>query len=125
MNEAKESSYFLCGVNDLHEGERRKFMVGSSEVLIIKLDGKIFAIEPMCTHDGTDIARGKFDPVPGTLECSKHYAVFDVRSGMPLRGPFGADADTQPPLRLYNISIDSGRIMLSARQEWGIVSEDS
>ncbi len=125
MNEANESSFFLCGVNDLSEGERRKFAVGSSEVLIMKLDGKIFAIEPMCTHDGTDIAQVKIHPVPGTLECSKHYAVFDVRTGTPLRGPFGADGDTQPPLRLYDFKIDTGRIMLSAKQEWGIVSEDS
>ena len=125
MSETKGPSFFLCGVDELNEGERRKFAVGSSEVLLIKLDGKIFAIEPMCTHDGTDIARGKFDPIPGTLECSKHFAVFDVRTGTPLRGPFGADGDTQPPLRLYEFSIDSGRIMLKAKQEWGIVSEDS
>lgn len=121
MNDDKESSFFLCDSNELHEGERRKFVVHGNEVLLVKLDGKIYAIEPMCTHDGTDISRGKFSPVSGTIECSKHFAVFDVRSGTPLRGPFGADGDTQPPLRLYSIKEDDGRVMLRAKQEWGVI----
>ena len=122
MTEGKESSFFLCHASELREGERRKFVVLGNEVLLVKLDGKVYAIEPMCTHDGTDIARGKFSSVSGTIECSKHFAVFDVRTGTPLRGPFGADGDTQPPLRLYTIKEDSGRIMLEAEQEWGAIS---
>ncbi|HEY6283246.1 MAG TPA: Rieske 2Fe-2S domain-containing protein [Nitrososphaerales archaeon] len=118
-----EGRFFLCKVSDLREGEPRKFVVKGSDVLLLKLDGKIHAIEPMCSHDGTDISRGKFAPDSGTLECPKHYAVFDVRSGAPLRGPFGADGDTQPPLRLYRIRIDSDRIMLEANQEWGVIPQ--
>jgi 3-phenylpropionate/trans-cinnamate dioxygenase ferredoxin subunit len=115
--------FFLCNVSDLREGEPRKFVVEGSDVLLLKLDGQIHAFEPMCSHDGTDISRGKFSPQSGTLECPKHYAVFDVRSGTPLRGPFGADGDTQPPLRLYRIKIDSDRIMLEANQEWGVIPQ--
>ena len=111
----------LCGENELKEGELRKFDVRGVDVSLLKLGGKIFAFEPLCTHDGTDISRGKFDRVSGTLECTKHFAVFDVRTGTPLRGPFGADGDTQPPLRLYRIAFDSGKIMLEANQEWGTI----
>ncbi|MDA4126452.1 MAG: Rieske (2Fe-2S) protein [Thaumarchaeota archaeon] len=118
-----EGRFFLCKVSDLVEGEPRKFVVHGSDVLLLKLDGKIHAVEPMCSHDGTDISRGKFSQHSGTLECPKHYAVFDVRSGTPLRGPFGADGDTQPPLRVYRFKIDSGRIMLEANQEWGVIPQ--
>ncbi len=110
---------FLCSENDLQEGKPKKFVLDGPDVMLLKLSGQIHAFEPMCSHDGTDISRGKFDTLSGTLECPKHYAVFDVRSGTPLRGPFGADGDTQPPLRLYRITFDSGRIMLDANQEWG------
>jgi len=123
MSMSKESPFFLCKESELKDGESKKFVVEGYEVLLIKLDGKVHAIEPMCTNDGTDISRGKFNPFAATLECPKHYAMFDVRSGTPLRGPFGADGDTQPPLRLYRISVDSGRIMLDAKQEWGIISQ--
>ncbi len=118
-----EGLFFLCKVSDLVEGEPRKFVVHGSDVLLLKLDGKVHAVEPMCSHDGTDISRGKFSQYSGTLECPKHYAVFDVRSGTPLRGPFGADGDTQPPLRVYRFKIDSGRIMLEANQEWGVIPQ--
>jgi len=123
MSETEDSPLFLCNESDLQEGERRKFIVNGYEVLLVKLDEKIFAIEPMCTHDGTDIARGKFNTVSGELECPKHFAVFDVRSGIPLRGPFGADGDTQPPLRLYKFRNDNGKIMIEDEQEWGTISE--
>lgn len=123
MSRAEKRSFFLCKVSDIQEGETRKFVVQGNEVLLIKIDDKIHAIEPMCTHDGTDISRGKFNPISGTLQCPKHYAMFDVRTGTPLLGPFGADGDTQPPLRLYRITVESGRVMLEASQEWGVISD--
>ncbi len=122
MNKA-EKSFFLCKVSDIKEGESRKFVVQGNEVLLIKIDDKIHAIEPMCTHDGTDISRGKFNAVSGTLQCPKHYALFDVRTGVPILGPFGADGDTQPPLRLYRVTVESGNVMLEESQEWGAISD--
>jgi 3-phenylpropionate/trans-cinnamate dioxygenase ferredoxin subunit len=116
---AASDKIFLCSEGDLQEGKPQKFVLDGTDVMLLKLSGEIYAFEPMCSHDGTDISRGKLDTSSGTLECPKHYAVFDVRSGTPLRGPFGADGDTQPPLRLYRITFDSGRIMLEANQEWG------
>ncbi len=123
---SNKSSFFLCNTSDLHEGQLKKFVVKGYEVMLIKLDDKIHAIEPMCTHDGTDISRGKFNPVSGTIVCPKHSAMFDVRTGEPLLGPFGADGDTQPPLRLYKITIeDSGKVLLEVNQDWGIISESA
>ena len=118
------SRFEICAASELSEGERRKFVVHGNDVLLVKIDGKIHAIEPMCTHDGTDISRSKLDPIAGTIECQKHFAVFDIRSGEPVRGPFGADADTQPGLRLYKIAIESGRVMLEAEQDWGTISPE-
>ncbi|TLY14685.1 MAG: Rieske (2Fe-2S) protein [Thaumarchaeota archaeon] len=121
LNEAGRPSFSLCRTSELQEGERRKFVVNGNEVLLVKIDGEIFAVEPMCTHDGTDISRGKFDPVSGIIECQKHFARFDIRTGIPLVGPFGADGDTQPPLRLYKIRIENDYVHLEANQEWGVI----
>ncbi len=125
MADGEESSFDLCAESEIEEGGRRKFVVHGNEVLLVRIDGKISAVEPMCSHDGTDISRSKFDPVSGTLECPKHFALFDLRSGTPLRGPFGADGDTQPPLRLYKIKMESGRVKLEAKQDWGVISPDA
>lgn len=121
MNELRKSSFSLCKASELQEGERRKFVVNGNDVLLVKVDGRILAVEPMCTHDGTDMSRGKFDSVSGVIECQKHFARFDVRTGTPLTGPFGADADTQPPLRLYRIRIEDDQVLLEANQEWGAI----
>jgi len=122
LNEAGgRPSFSLCRTSELQEGERRKFVVNGNEILLVKIDGEIFAVEPMCTHDGTDITRGKFDPVSGIIECQKHFARFDIRTGIPLVGPFGADGDTQPPLRLYKIRIENDHVHLEANQEWGVI----
>jgi len=121
LNELGKSSFSLCKTSELQEGERKKFAVNGNEILLVKIDGRIFAVEPMCTHDGTDISRGKFDSVSGVIECQKHFARFDLRTGIPLVGPFGADGDTQPPLRLYKIRIENENVLLEADQEWGVI----
>ena len=123
MSQTSTSSFFLCKASEMAEGQMKKFIVHGNEILLIKIDGRIHAFEPMCTHDGTEISRGKLDLVSGTLECPKHYAVFDVRTGTPLLGPFGADGDTQPPLRLYKIRIESDSVLLEKNQEWGVISD--
>ncbi len=92
------SRHRVATVSEIAPGTTRRVVADSVEILLCNLDGKIYAIEDVCTHDG-----GPLDQ--GTLEgehvvCPRHGATFDVRTG---------DALTLPavvPLMTFEVNVE-------------------
>ena len=53
--------------------------------LVFNVDGTFFAIDDVCTHDGGPLADGELTGCE--IECPRHGARFDVRTGRPLSMP--------------------------------------
>jgi len=47
--------------NALANGENIVIDVEGTDVAIFKLDGKFYALEDVCTHDGAEIASGRLE----------------------------------------------------------------
>lgn len=55
------------------------------EIAVFHVDGRYHAIQDVCTHDGGTLAEG---PLEGhVVECPRHGARFDVRTGAVLCFP--------------------------------------
>ena len=54
-------------------------------VAVFRLDDGYWAIEDVCTHDGGPVAEGTL--TGGIIECPRHGARFDVRTGEVLAPP--------------------------------------
>jgi nitrite reductase/ring-hydroxylating ferredoxin subunit len=63
---------------------RRVVSVGSRSVLVVVEDDGIFALLNECPHYQVPLSDGRFGR--GTVECSWHKWVIDVRSGRCLHG---------------------------------------
>lgn len=75
----------VCGVADLLPGDYEVVWDGDTEIAVFNLDGALYALENVCTHDGGELTGG---PVEGhVVECPRHGAQFDIRTGNVLRGP--------------------------------------
>lgn len=59
--------------------------VGEVAVALFHLEDGYFAIEDVCTHDGNPMASGCLEN--GVIECPRHGAQFDVRTGRVVRFP--------------------------------------
>lgn len=58
---------------------------GDAAIAVFNIDGELYAIEDVCTHDGGELAGG---PLEGfAVECPRHGAKFDVRTGEALCAP--------------------------------------
>ena len=69
----------VCGRAELLPGEYRVVDVDGVAAAVFNLDGELYAIEDVCTHDGGELAGG---PSHGfEVECPRHGARFDVRTG--------------------------------------------
>jgi len=72
-------------VDDIPPGTKKIVEVEGVEVVVVNLDGRFYAIEDVCTHDGAPLGEGQLDD--HALICPRHGARFDVRTGAALRMP--------------------------------------
>jgi 3-phenylpropionate/trans-cinnamate dioxygenase ferredoxin subunit len=67
-------------VSDLPPGRVRLVTRGEElRIAVCNVDGEIYAIEDVCTHDGGSLDQGQLEGVE--IECPRHGARFDVRTG--------------------------------------------
>ncbi|MGD9387735.1 MAG: non-heme iron oxygenase ferredoxin subunit [Gammaproteobacteria bacterium] len=73
-------------------------------VAVFNVDGDLYAIEDVCTHDGAELAGG---PVVGDqVVCPRHGARFCLRTGRALTPPAYAAVATFP------VRVHEGRIQV-------------
>lgn len=70
---------FACKLNALKPNVPLALEVNDRFVVLAMLDGKVFCIEDICTHDGGTLGDGEL--VGNCLICPRHGAKFDVRTG--------------------------------------------
>ncbi len=92
----------VAKVSEIAPGTTRRVVVDSAEILLCNVDGKIYAIEDVCTHDGGPLDQGELEGEH--VVCPRHGATFDVRTG---------DALTLPavvPLMTFDVNVEGDEI---------------
>ncbi|NWF68718.1 MAG: non-heme iron oxygenase ferredoxin subunit [Chloroflexi bacterium] len=69
----------ITTVEQLKPGERIIVEIGSHWIAVFNIDGQYYAIEDRCTHDDGPLADGELEGCD--IECPRHGARFDVRTG--------------------------------------------
>jgi 3-phenylpropionate/trans-cinnamate dioxygenase ferredoxin subunit len=73
-------------LDQIPAGGSKLVEVEDVRIALFNLDGEIFAIEDVCTHDGGPLVEGEI--VNGhQVKCPRHGARFDIRSGAALSFP--------------------------------------
>ena len=71
--------------DDIPPGAIKRVEADGVEVLLCNVEGEIFAVEDVCTHDGGPLDQGELDGC--RIMCPRHGALFDVRTGAALTLP--------------------------------------
>ena len=96
----------ICPVEDLPAGERRLVEWEDLMIGVFNCDGELLAIEDRCSHDDGPLAEGDLDEGGCTLECPRHGARFDLRTGRPLTLP------AYEPVDVFDVRVEDGLIKL-------------
>ena len=80
--------------NALMNGENSVIDVDGTEVAVFKIDDQFYAIEDVCSHDGTEIASGELDG--DEIICPRHGARFCVKTGAVKSAPAYEDIHSYP-----------------------------
>ena len=87
---------------DVPVGEARVFAVNGKHIAVCNVDGALYAIDDVCTHDGGPLGEGYLEG--GQIECPRHGALFDVKTGKALTLP------AVLPVNSYPVRVDGGEI---------------
>jgi 3-phenylpropionate/trans-cinnamate dioxygenase ferredoxin subunit len=84
----------VARVGEIAEGSCKIVRVDDQSVAVFHVEGRYYAIDDVCTHDGGPLAEGPLEGVQ--IECPRHGARFDVRTGEVLAPPATVPVPTYP-----------------------------
>lgn len=84
----------VATTDELGNGERIIVDIGGDPIAVFNIAGKYFAIMDICSHDDGPVAEGPLDGYE--IECPRHGAKFDVRTGEVLTLPAVVDIPAYP-----------------------------
>ena len=107
MSKEDEGYQKVAIKKDLKEGGMLKVEVLGKSVLLSMINGEVYAIDAVCSHEGGPLEDGILDGFE--VECPWHGSRFDVRTGE-VRNP---PADI--PQMAYEVKIDGDGIMIKEK----------
>ena len=69
----------VCRVFDVPQGSTHPIDVGDLKLMIVNVDGKLYAVGRICTHETADLSTGFV--MGSVVTCPLHLSRFDVRTG--------------------------------------------
>jgi 3-phenylpropionate/trans-cinnamate dioxygenase ferredoxin subunit len=75
----------VAKISQVPAGTMKLFQVDDKKILLVNYEGKIYAINGICTHMGGDLSKGKLEGK--IITCPRHGSRFDVTTGESISGP--------------------------------------
>lgn len=84
--------------DELPEGTMRMVQVDGTEILLVRLDGRVHASQGICSHEYFELDKGFL--TGDSITCALHLSRFDLETGEAL------DPPAELPLMRYPASVD-------------------
>ncbi|TAJ20972.1 MAG: non-heme iron oxygenase ferredoxin subunit [Dehalococcoidia bacterium] len=75
----------VASASDIPTGEVRVVQCGARSLAMSNIDGTLYAIDNVCTHDNGPLGEGRLRN--GRILCPRHGAAFDAKTGRVLSLP--------------------------------------
>jgi len=99
----------VAAASEIGPGEREIFDVEGYYIAVFNVGGTYYAVEDVCTHDDGPVAEGELYGFE--IECPRHGARFDIRTGAVLRMP------AVEPIRWFPVRVEDGNLQIGFEDE--------
>ncbi len=89
---------------EMESGQVEVITVVGRRLALCNVGGEYYCIDDVCTHDGGSFDQAELDD--NEIECPRHGARFDVRSGMVVSLP------AVLPVKTYPVRVDGGQVQV-------------
>ena len=93
---------------ELPPGGKKLLDLDGRAVALFNVGGTFYAIDDVCTHDGGPLAEGELHGCE--IECPRHGARFDVRTGAALCMP------AFEPVTTHEVKIENGVVFVRVNE---------
>ncbi|MXW61936.1 MAG: non-heme iron oxygenase ferredoxin subunit [Acidimicrobiaceae bacterium] len=100
------SLHELFALEELESGTARKVELEGHQISLVRIDDDVYAIGDICSHEDVSLSEGYVDTEDCLLECWRHGAMFDLKTGEP---------ETLPavrPVPTYDVLVVDGMIQI-------------
>jgi 3-phenylpropionate/trans-cinnamate dioxygenase ferredoxin subunit len=94
----------VARVGDIPDPGVKIVRVDDQSIAVYHVDGAYYALDDVCTHDGGPLAEGPIDD--HVVECPRHGARFDIRTGAVLSLP------ATVPVPTYAVRVEGDEIQV-------------
>jgi 3-phenylpropionate/trans-cinnamate dioxygenase ferredoxin component len=95
----------VANVNDVKKGKVKTFKVNGHNIAVCNVEGTFFATQDLCTHDGGPLGEGELWDY--NIECPRHGARFDVRTGQVTALP------AMRPIKTFPVRVEGDDIQVA------------
>lgn len=95
----------ICDESEIAEGAVKTFRIEDKAIAVARYNGVVYAVDDVCTHDGGELGAG--DIVDGQIQCPRHGARFDLKTGNATQMPAVIGIGTYP------VKIEDGNILVN------------
>lgn len=99
----------VCGLNDIPDPGKQLLEIDDRVIVLFHIAGEFFCIDDVCTHDGGPLGEGAL--VDHTIECPRHFAKFDIRTGKAVTMP--ATQDTIA----HEVKVEGGQVFVKINED--------
>ena len=101
----------LCALEDVPDGGAARLEIEGRTLAVVRFGDEVYVIGDRCSHAEVSLSEGEVDRGARTIECWKHGAVFDLKTGEPQCLP------ATKPVPTYRASVVDGRVMIELTEE--------
>ena len=92
-------------LSDVPEGTAKVFEVSGRAIAVCNVDGTLYGVDDVCTHDEGSLDQGELEG--DQIECPRHGALFDVKTGRALTLP------AVQPVKSYPVQVEGDEIKVN------------
>ena len=104
------TEHLLFPWSELADGSARKVEVAGHAVAVVRIGDDVYAIGDTCSHAEVSLSEGFVEADDCSIECAKHGAQFDLRTGEPLTLP------ATRPVPVYDVAVVDGQVVLTVTE---------
>jgi len=107
----------VARIEELESGTMKKVIAEGHEILLVRVEDKLYAVDNRCPHMKGDLSQGKLE---GTvITCPLHGSQFDVSNGQVIRwlrgglmSKLGSALKMSKALTVYSVKVEDSKVLV-------------
>jgi len=100
--------YRIAQTGEVFPGKTRIIQAGKKELVLCNVDGVYYCIDNVCTHDEGPLGEGEL--MGDIIECPRHGAQFNVKTGEVMAMP------AVVPISTYPVRVEGDQVVVTLEE---------